>query len=143
MMNALFVAIKKLTGHGIIRTAAKHNHRELLAEVGANSAGRIDPNRTPLNYVLRGPNTAAEVADLERSLLEKAGITNIRKDAVRGLELVFSLPPATKIDHREYFEEVTKWTESYFGVPLLSSIVHLDEAAPHCHILLLPLVGGR
>jgi hypothetical protein len=26
---------------------------------------------------------------------------------------------------------------------VLSAVIHLDEAAPHCHILLLPLVDGR
>ena len=28
-------------------------------------------------------------------------------------------------------------------MPILSAIVHNDEAAPHCHVILLPLVDGR
>jgi hypothetical protein len=33
--------------------------------------------------------------------------------------------------------------QSFFAVPVLSAVVHLDEAAPHLHVLLLPLLNGR
>ena len=35
------------------------------------------------------------------------------------------------------------WVRSFFNVPVLSAVIHLDESAPHCHVLLLPLVNGR
>src|SRR5207245_6185490 len=35
------------------------------------------------------------------------------------------------------------WIEVYFAVPVLSAVVHVDEAAPHMHVLLLPLLNGR
>src|SRR5205085_8346171 len=41
------------------------------------------------------------------------------------------------------FNATVGWVRSYFGAPLLSAVVHRDEAAPHCHLLILPLVGGR
>ena len=53
------------------------------------------------------------------------------------------LPSHTSIDQREYFERATRWAEAYFAVPVLSSVVHLDESAPHCHVLMLPLVNGK
>lgn len=31
----------------------------------------------------------------------------------------------------------------FFKVTVLSAVIHLDESAPHCHVLLLPLVDGR
>lgn len=115
--------------------------RELVAEMGADS--HIDPARIQDNFILRGPDNAADVVQLANSLQDTAGVTKLRKTAVRALELMFTLPTDTAIDTREYFERATCWAEKHFAVPVLSSIVHLDESAPHCHVLLLPLVNGK
>ncbi|WP_025917213.1 plasmid recombination protein [Herminiimonas sp. CN] len=143
MTHHQFLRIKKLTGKAIIQVAAKHNHREILAEMGAAQGGHIDPSRTRGNIVLRGCDTAASVAGVAQSLMDSADVKPLRKDAVRALEIIFSLPPETAIDLRRYFDDATAWLEQYFAAPVISAIVHHDEAAPHCHVLLLPLVGGR
>jgi hypothetical protein len=143
MTHAQFLRIKKLNGKAIIKVASRHNHREILAELGVTQDSHIDPRRTVLNSVLRGPDTAAGVASLAQALLDNAGVKKLRKDAVRALEIIFSLPPESTIDHQRYFEDSTQWAERYFQVPVVSAIIHLDEAAPHCHVLLLPLVHGR
>jgi hypothetical protein len=143
MTHVQFLRIKKLTGKAIIEVAARHNCREILAELGAASAGRIDPARVGLNYVLRGHETAAAVASEAQALMDAAGIKAMRKDAVRALEIIFSLPPNSSIDHEHFFNESVQWAGQYFAVPVISAIVHNDEAAPHCHVLLLPLVDGR
>ncbi|MGK5072369.1 plasmid recombination protein [Janthinobacterium sp. ZB1P44] len=143
MTYAQFLRIKKLTGKAIIEVAARHNCREILAELGAASGGRIDPARVGLNRVLRGHGTAAAVASEAQALMDAAGIKATRKDAVRALEIIFSLPPDSPIDHDRFFNESVQWAGQYFAAPVISAIVHNDEAAPHCHILLLPLVDGR
>lgn len=135
------LAIKRLYGAGIVRAAAKHNLREIAAEIGAD--GHIDPARIADNFILRGPSTAKEVAALAKSLMDAAGVLKCRKGAVTALELLFTLPAASNIDPRRYFEQATAWAEQYFGVPVLSCIGHLDEGSPHAHALLLPLVNGR
>jgi hypothetical protein len=140
-MHAQFLRIKKLTGKAIIQVAARHNLREIAAEIGAGD--RIDPTRIADNTVLRGADTAGGVARMAKALIDEAGITRLRKDAVMALEIIFSLPPETTVDQGRYFSEATLWAEQHFGVPILSSIVHRDEAAPHCHVLLLPLTNGR
>lgn len=141
-MTASFaLSINRLYGAHIVKVAAKHNLREIAAENGCN--GHIDAARISSNFDLRGPATADGVARLAKSLMEDAGITKLRKTAVMALELLFTLPAATSIDPRKYFEDATLWAETYFGVPVLSSVVHLDESAPHCHVLLLPLVNGK
>jgi hypothetical protein len=56
---------------------------------------------------------------------------------------VISLPPNSGIDERAFFTDALAWAEGYFEVPILSAIIHNDEAAPHCHILMLPLFNGR
>jgi hypothetical protein len=143
MMHSQFLRIKKLTGKGIIQTAAKHNHREIAAEFGVTKDSHIDPARIAQNLVLRGAGDAAGVAATAQSLMDLAGVKPLRKDAVRALEIIFGLPPASTIPHEAFFNDAVTWAERYFEAPVISAIIHNDEAAPHCHVLLLPLVRGR
>jgi len=135
------LAIKRLYGPGIVRVASKHNLREIAAEIGVD--GHIDAARIADNFTLRGPNTADGVAQLAKSLMDRAGVVKCRKTAVMALELLFTLPTGTTVNLRQYFEHAISWAERHFGVPVLSCIAHLDEGAPHAHALLLPLVDGR
>lgn len=141
MSGAAFLRVKKLKGGGIVTVAARHNKREIQAEKGATSS--IDPERSHLNYTLAGPAAAGDVGQLAKDLMTAVGVVKLRKDAVMGLEIVFSLPPGHAIDDRAYFTDCATWIERYFGGVILSVDVHKDEAAPHCHVLLLPLIDGR
>ena len=140
MAYTQLLRIKKLKGGGgILKSAARHNLREIQAELGANS--HINSAKTTLNIILIGENTADELAHKEKQLLESLKKT-LRKDAVRGLEILISLPPNSGITEREFFSDAVAWADSYFKVPILSAVVHNDEAAPHCHVLMLPLFNG-
>ena len=76
--------------------------------------------------------------------MKAAGVGKTRKDAVMGIECVFSLPPDHSLDEVAYFTDCTAWAGSYFaGAEILSADIHRDEAAPHRHALILPLVDGR
>ena len=143
MSGAAFLRIKKLKGGGIITVAARHNKRVIQAEMGAT--GSIDPTRSRLNYSIAGPAAAADVGQLAKDLMTAAGVGKLRKDAVMGLEIVFSLPPRHAIDDRAYFTECAAWAGRHFGGAhnILSADIHRDEAAPHCHVLVLPLLGNR
>ncbi len=136
-----FLKIKKLTGQGIIKVAARHNLREIVAELGAD--GHISPDRVHMNLVLRGQESAEGVAAHAANLLSNAGISKLRKDAVRGIEIVFGLPPTSGVDEVSFFTHAVTWAERFFNAPILSAVIHQDEAAPHCHVLMLPLVDGR
>lgn len=142
-MNAgrQYLSVKKLTGRDIVRVATRHNLRELQAELGAGS--HIDHTRIGLNQVLAGPDTAAGVAADAEGLMRDAGLGNLRRDAVRGVEIIVSLPASSAIDPTAFFSDALAWVRRFFSVPVLSAVVHRDEAAPHCHVLLLPLVNGR
>lgn len=142
MSGAAFLRVQKLVGQSIVKAAAKHNKRAIARELGV-VGGSIDPVRCGLNYALAGPSTACEVAELASRLMADAGITKLRKDAVRAIEVVCSLPVGTQIDSRAYFSECVQWVSESFGGHVLAADVHLDEAAPHLHVLALPLVGGR
>lgn len=126
-----------------LEVALKHNLRELLAERGPY--GNIDPSRTPNNYILRGPNNSVDAMVEVYEIVSSAdtGGRKLRKDAVWGIELIFTALPKTDGDLYSYFEACTRWAEEEFKVPVLSSVVHLDQGAPHCHVLLIPLLNGK
>lgn len=132
--------IKKLKGENIIHKAARHNLREIQAELGAHS--HINPLEMHRNQILEGESIASEVANQATELMKQAGVLSLRKDAVLGLELICSLPKSKEMASNEFFNDALLWAKSYFNAPILSAVVHYDEAAPHCHILILPLVNG-
>lgn len=151
MSSSQFVRIKSLntksmrgvsSRKSVIKVAAMHNLREIQAELGTSAQSGINPARMALNYRIRGCDTAAAVASTAQALLDNADIKGLRKDAIMALEVVFSLPPDSLVDQREFFAAAVAWTDAFFNVPILSAVVHLDEGAPHCHVLLLPLVAG-
>lgn len=140
-MSAAYLNVEKLSGAARIRVAAKHNLREIQAELGAD--GHIDARKSNRNFVLAGPTNSANVAAMAEQLMAEAGVRQLRRDAVRGIEVLVSLPPRQRIDPRVFFGDTLDWVRDYFNVPILSAIVHLDESAPHMHALILPLIDGR
>lgn len=133
---------KKLKRVSHLRAALMHNSRELAAQVGPYN--EIDPGRMSKNIVLRQRGTVDETMFWVYKTIRDAGLDphRVRKDAVYGIELVFICLPPEGEDLASFYEECTRWAESHFGVPVLSSVVHLDQGAPHCHVILLPLVEG-
>jgi len=146
MAAGAILRVKKLRGAGIVRAAAAHNLRAIASELGAG--GHIDASRCGLNVHLAGPETPAEVEALAATRMEQAGVglnRKLRKDAVRALEFVVSLPPGQCADEAGLFASALGWLAGRFGGGdnILCADVHRDEAAPHMHALLLPLIGGR
>lgn len=71
------LTIERKYGAGIVRVMAKHNLREIAAELGTD--GHIDPARIADNVILRGPNTADGVAMLAKSLMKAADVPKLKK----------------------------------------------------------------
>ena len=141
MEHIQFLRIKKLKYGGIIQLAASHNLREIQAELGADS--HIDPLKTCTNKILRGADNAEEVARQAKILMLEAGIKPLRKDAVLGLEIIVSLRPSSGLDESAFFHTSLSWADGFFELPIISAVVHNDEAAPHMHIIMLPLFDKR
>lgn len=135
-----FVRVGKLKGAGIIKRAARHNLREIAREIGGY--GGIDGRRVHLNQVLRGATTADGVASAAQALLDGAGITKPRKNAVLGIEVIVSLRPASRVNQEAFFADSLAWLDAHFRCPLISAVLHLDEEAPHFHALIVPLADG-
>ena len=142
MTDALFLRFGKIKGSGHLLAAARHNKRELQAEHGAS--GYIDASLTRLNYCIAGEQTAQAINARAQRMRADVGATKLRRDAVQAIEVLFSLP-VDRISVRErYFADCTRWIGERFGHDnILSSDVHLDEAMPHCHVLVMPLRNGR
>ncbi|WP_173959828.1 plasmid recombination protein [Polynucleobacter arcticus] len=118
-----------------------HNLREIPAE--RTKIGKIDPMRTRENQILVGHDTSSEVKLEYDAVIKSANLLRkIRRDAVLGIEAVFSLPNGHKLNEEEFFNSCIEWCRKYFGIYVLSAIVHRDEACPHCHIILIPLVNS-
>jgi hypothetical protein len=142
MEHTQVLRIKKLKGGGIIATAARHNLREIQAEIGADS--HIDPLKTSQNVVLRGAGRASDVAAAAVKLMEQAKLKKpLQKNGVHGLEILCSLPSSSGIAAVDYFADAVAWAEMFFEIPILSAVIHNDEATPHCHVIMLPLFDGR
>ena len=56
---------------------------------------------------------------------------------------MISLRANTTVDINGYFPGVIEWLEDYLGCQIISAVVHLDEGAPHMHVVVLPLRNGR
>ena len=138
-----FFRIKKLKGATIVLAASRHNKRTIQAEQGAT--GHIDATRIRLNLSLHGPDKPEAIAQRAKDLMSSAGVKPQKKNAVLAIELIFSLPPDTAIDPEAFFRDCLQWAAKDFGGldNVLSADVHLDESAPHLHVLILPLIDGR
>ena len=143
MMPCAVLRVAKLKGAGIISKAAQHNKRAQQAELG--SRRHIDASLSCCNVSLHGLATPREIADYARERMEAAGVGKLRKDAVRAIEWVFSLPAGHGIDDDAYFRDATHWVAAQSGGlgNILCADIHRDEAQPHCHVIVLPLLGGK
>jgi Plasmid recombination enzyme len=123
-------------------SAARHNLREIQSELGAD--GRLDVGRIVMNEVLMGPSVASDVVAVAQLKLSEWGVSKRRKDYVQAIEMIFSLPANSSLNQRAYFQVCLDWVFIQMGREnVLSAIVHRDEAAPHCHVLILPCKDNR
>lgn len=120
-----------------------HNLREVIAEFGVRAGSHIDVTRIKNNIVLKGGSTSTDVASTVETLMKGVKVEKWRTDTISAIELIFSLPSTTKINHRDYFSDSVAWVENFFSVPVVSAVIHLDEDAPHCHVILVPIVNGK
>lgn len=119
-------------------TAARHNLRVLHWELSGD--GPIDPDRMADNVILAGPATAEEVQALAVELFDTS---KKKRDHVQAVEALFSLPPGSPIEPLAYFRQCLDWLREALPLPVLLATVHMDEAAPHMHVLQRPVSGGK
>ena len=132
----------KIKGENGVLVALKHNKRTLQNESGVSA--NIDATKSSLNYSLASGDTPDVIALHAKVQMLKAGIEKPRKDCVRAVEVLFSLPnDRHDQDTKPFFTDCLNWTRQAFAGELLSFDVHLDESAPHAHAIILPLIDGK
>lgn len=126
-------ALGNMLGHYERRAEIEHGYER----------DNIDPSRTPENYNLcERPNPLgfvdARIGELD---LKRAP----RKDAVRMIDTVVTLPAAYHGDTREFMEAVKETLDGIFGAEnCAGAYVHMDETTPHMHYASVPVTeDGR
>ncbi|MDI1361509.1 plasmid recombination protein [Methylotenera sp.] len=142
MAASHLIRLGKIKGENGVLVALKHNKRTLQNERGASA--NIDATRTSLNYSLSSKDKPETIARHAKSQMILAGIENPRKDQVKAVEVIFSLPiDRHQQDTEQFFIDCFNWVKQNFSGELLAFDIHLDEAAPHAHALILPLIDGK
>ena len=121
-----------------LRSALKHNKREIQAELGV--LGNINPKLMKENYSLLEKHSSSHTLSIVKNSISTYQTNvgrRIRSDAVLAIEVMFSLPiHRNDIDHKSYFEECLKWGSRVFKpAEIMSAEVHLDESNPHMHAI--------
>lgn len=133
--------IQKLKTWGDIAGAGKHNQRE-------RETPNADAARTSANQYLVGTPGMDNVAAVKQAI----GTQRIRKNAVLGVEMLLSASPAyfrpeipeqagtyDNTRMQKWKEATMGWLNEQYGNRIVSAILHVDEATPHIHALLVPL----
>jgi hypothetical protein len=133
----------------VLPVVGRHLFRQIYAETCWNG-GRIDHSRSWRNYSLLPdvPMTSEAMVEAALAAVADNGIdwAKLRKDQIVGVELVISLPTTFQGDARAFFVDSLAWVKATFPSPItiVAAVVHMDEANPHMHIILVPIVGpGR
>ena len=121
-----------------LKAAFKHNKREIQNELGARS--HIDEQKSGLNYSLIQPFTTNDLVQRLHENIELHEVETrrrIRRDAVLAIEVLFSVPVSRPdINTGEYFKDCLAWAIQQFSpATALTADVHLDESAPHMHVI--------
>lgn len=132
----------KFAQYGLLALLKHHKRTEKPKD-------NIDPTRSKLNYSLSDFNvsnivTPEAITSYANTQMLAAGIVKRRINGVMAVEVLFSLPiDWHSKDTRPFFIDSLAWVKQNFEGEILSFDVHLDEAAPHAHALILPLVDDK
>jgi len=129
-----------------LRSAFSHNKREIQKELGARS--HIDSEKIILNYSLvemTSTDVLINKVNERIQIYEDNTGKSIRHDAVIAIEVLFSLPACeTNINSSDYFNDCLMWSRTNFcPAELMTADVHLDEAAPHMHVIFLCVTPSK
>lgn len=132
----------RYVGQSAIKAQSHHEkHRT------PDGASAIDPARSHLNKVLRGPVTQSEA-------LERLWSKGVKPPATQSetpyVQMVLSASPEffrdpgqgpgqwNKRRMREWGKRTFDWLREEYGADLVHASIHLDEDTPHIHALVVP-----
>ena len=141
-MSYAIVRNEKLTRDEI---NGKGTHNDRKAKNHSNKD--IDSSRTHLNYYLK-KNTLTYTKEFDKYLQETKVQAHLRNNSIIMCQMIFTSDQAffDKIGEQEtkrYFDESYKFIYNYKNLGeknIISAVVHLDEGAPHMHLMFVPVV---
>jgi hypothetical protein len=134
MTDSIFLRIQKLHVEKLIG-AVRHNLREIHS-VEHTYRHRIEAERSFANIVLRGEAKSELVVEEYRRICA-ANQIRPRSNGVDVVEAIVSAPTGFPM-WEQYFRESVLFLERYWGCPIFSAVIHLDQSNPHVHILVAP-----
>lgn len=144
-MSYAIVRNEKLTRAEI---NGKGTHNDRKAKNHSNKD--IDPTRTHLNYYIK-KNEFTYTKEFDKYIKENNLQGHLRSNSIIMCQMIFTSDQAffDKIGEKEtkrYFDECYKFIYNYKNLGeknIISSVVHLDEGAPHMHLMFVPVVHTK
>ena len=144
-MSYAIVRNEKLT-RAEINGKGTHNDRKAKNHTNKD----IDPTRTHLNYYIK-KNELTYTKEFDKYLKENNVQGHLRSNSIIMCQMMFTSDQAffDKIGEKEtkrYFDECYKFICNYKSLGeknIISAVVHLDEGAPHLHLMLVPVVHTK
>lgn len=144
-MSYAIVRNEKLTRAEI---NGKGTHNDRKAKNHSNKD--IDPERTHLNYYIK-KNEYTYTKEFDKYLKQNNLQGHLRSNSIVMCQMIFTSDQAffDRIGEQEtkrYFDECYKFICNYKNLGeknIISAVVHLDEGAPHMHLMFVPVVHTK
>ena len=144
-MSYAIVRNEKLT-RAEVNGKGTHNDRKAKNHTNKD----IDPTRTHLNYYIK-KNELTYTKEFDKYLKENNVQGHLRSNSIIMCQMMFTSDQAffDKIGEKEtkrYFVECYKFICNYKNLGeknIISAVVHLDEGAPHMHLMFVPVVHTK
>ena len=144
-MSYVIVRNEKLT-RAEINGKGTHNDRKAKNHTNKD----IDPTRTHLNYYIK-KNELTYTKEFDKYLKENNLQCHLRSNSIIMCQMIFTSDQSffDKIGEAEtkrYFDECYKFICNYKKLGeknIISAVVHLDEGAPHMHLMFVPVVHTK
>ncbi|MBP3502145.1 MAG: plasmid recombination protein [Clostridia bacterium] len=144
-MSYAIVRNEKLT-RAEINGKGTHNDRKAKNHTNKD----IDPTKTYLNYYIK-KNELTYTKEFDKYLKENNVQCHLRSNSIIMCQMVFTSDQAffDRIGEKEtkrYFDECYKFICDYKNLGeknIISAVVHLDEGAPHMHLMFVPVVHTK
>lgn len=144
-MSYAIVRNEKLTRAEI---NGKGTHNDRKAKKHSNKD--IDPTRTHLNYYIK-KNEFTYTKEFDKYIKENNLKGHLRSNSIIMCQMIFTSDQAffDNIGEKEtkrYFDECYKFICNYKNLGeknIISAVVHLDEGAPHMHLMFVPVVHTK
>lgn len=145
-----------MTAFAIIRTH-KHKHLASIVGVARHHAREVpcpsaDTTLTPKNMAWGAGKSASQaVGDKVKQVIDDAEKTRgkkFRSDSVKAIEYLMTASPefwksATRDQKKGYLNKCRGWLEDKHGAGcIVAEWLHVDEASPHLHAIIVPLKDG-